>query len=267
MKLSKTKIKEKSSTEETKEKIKSIDKVGNVIFIAIFIIITFAVGSVAFQIFSGTTPSMFGYRMHYILTESMTPTLQVDDVIISKVVGERVEINELQVGDIITFIGEYGDIKGVTVTHRIVKAPYFSESLQKQVVLTKGDKEGAKIDDPVPVENIMGVMAVNAKLLGSIYQFVTSTIGMILVIGIPLVVVFVILIVRLVKVILVPVKEELDKEIAMSEEEKIAEIKAKAIEELLQQQKENQEVESKIVKNENISEEKDSEETTEQEEV
>ena len=64
--------------------------------------------------------NMFGYKAYVIKTNSMEPTIKVNDVVINK----KVEQEELNVGDVITFLND-----GEVITHRITK--FFSSSRKR----------------------------------------------------------------------------------------------------------------------------------------
>lgn len=68
--------------------------------------------------------------MFTIASESMVPDYKVGDIIISK----KVDTNNLNVGDDITYVGEKGELKGLVITHRIVKK---KKGITKNTLLQK----------------------------------------------------------------------------------------------------------------------------------
>ena len=73
------------------------------------------------------TPSVFGIKTFTIVSRSMEPTLEINDVIFVK----EYDINKLQEGDIIAFVQDE-DI----ITHRIEKIEI---NEKKRLFITKGD--------------------------------------------------------------------------------------------------------------------------------
>ena len=69
----------------------------------------------AMQRFSNNEIAVGGFRVFNVATGSMVPTYKVGDVIIVK----EVDINELEKGDVVTYLGKESDFAGRVVTHRI----------------------------------------------------------------------------------------------------------------------------------------------------
>ena len=69
------------------------------------------------QKFSNNKINIGGYYMFTIVSESMAPDYKVGDIIISK----KVDAKSLNVGDDITYLGERQELRGIVVTHRIIK--------------------------------------------------------------------------------------------------------------------------------------------------
>ena len=95
--------------------------------------------------------------MFTIASESMVPNYKVGDIIISK----KVDTNNLNVGDDITYVGEKGELKGLVITHRIVKK---EERDNKEYFTTKGIAN--QIADPeIQISNIYGKVIYKTKIL------------------------------------------------------------------------------------------------------
>lgn len=87
-------------------------------------------------------PSVFGYSMYVVATGSMSGALEVNDVII----GKKVDVSTIIVGDIITYIGseEQGaSYKNRSITHRVIEKRQVGETYY---FVTKGDAN----NDPDP---------------------------------------------------------------------------------------------------------------------
>lgn len=103
--------------------------------------------------FDGLLIKIYGFSVAVVSSGSMTPELQVGDVIIMK------EFESYDVGDIVTFNSnnEY------LVTHRIIER-------NGDNFVTKGDSNNTKDVDTVSKENIEGKVILNSKLLGWLYK-------------------------------------------------------------------------------------------------
>ena len=157
------------------KKILSI--LGKVICVSLVIMMVF----VLISRFSGKNPNLFGYKFYVIATDSMTPSLEVGDVIISKNVKD---FSKLEIDDVITYNCEKGKLAGMSITHRIVE---ISEENGKFSFRTQGTKEGATVDEyAVEEHQIDGVMVSKLPLIGKLIGFITKPVVFFLMIIIPL---------------------------------------------------------------------------------
>ena len=160
------------------EKFKKILKVvswGLTIFVVVLMICVFV------SRLSGKTPKVFGYSIYRIGSDSMTPSLQVGDIILSKKVKD---FSDLELDDVITYNGEKGDFAGKSITHRIVD---IIEDEGTYSFKTQGTKEGASIDKyPVEEHQIEGKMVCKIPLLGDIVELLSNKIVFLLVVVTPL---------------------------------------------------------------------------------
>ncbi len=90
------------------------------------------------------TPSFLGFKTFTIITGSMSPNIEVDDIVITKEVGAR----ELKRNDIISFRNGEN-----TVTHRIVD---IQESENGRIFTTKGDGNDVSDLERVRYDQIEG---------------------------------------------------------------------------------------------------------------
>lgn len=161
--------------EKAKKGLKIVKTVLNVI-IGIFILMFLLV--VCLQRFSNNRLSFFDYRMFTVLTGSMEPKYNVGDVLISK----DVPIDELKVGDAISYIGKSGDVKDKVVTHEIIEIETTEDG--KKVFHTQGIAN--IIEDPLVYEDqIYGKIVSKAKLLSFISKSIRTPIGLVIIIIIP----------------------------------------------------------------------------------
>ena len=98
------------------------------------------------NVFSFFNISFLGYRTFYVATGSMSPSLEVNDLILIK------KTNKLNVGDVITY--EDGNSY---VTHRIVL-------IEDNDIITKGDSNNTN-DKPISKDKVVGKMVYKFKLL------------------------------------------------------------------------------------------------------
>ncbi len=140
-----------------------------VVFVTVILVITKI---------AGERPTLFGFNFYYIATGSMEPELKIGDVILSR----EADIDGLEKGDIITFLGKEGELEGKTVTHRIEN---IYEENGSRVFVTKGDANTVT-DKPVHENEVMSEMAFKVPLLGSVIKVINTPIGFIFLIVAPL---------------------------------------------------------------------------------
>lgn len=188
-------------------------------FIIIFILFLTVIYVFIFSI-NNKDVSLFGYKFYIIKTNSMAPTLNVNDVIISK----EVDYEKLDKNTIITF-DFYAELN-MPNTHRIVGYYYkfFDNDTVKydstfdyetielfekenpnfEVVgyRTKGDNIECDIDlEPVFFKDIKGVYIKKSKLLSTALSVITNFYGFLLFIFIPLISLLILQIISLLKML------------------------------------------------------------------
>lgn len=122
---------------------------------------------------SGEAPNVFGYQVFRVSSGSMEPKLMIGDVIIVK----DVEPEKIEVGDIVTYKGEVGDLDDKFITHQIIATPeYVDGEYQFQ---TQGTAQGT-IADPIWYEDqLIGVYVCKVPYIDSIYNFFLQPYGLI----------------------------------------------------------------------------------------
>lgn len=188
-------------------------------FIIIFILFLTVIYVFIFSI-NNKDVSLFGYKFYIIKTNSMAPTLNVNDVIISK----EVDYEKLDKNTIITF--DFHAELNVANTHRIVG--YYYKFIDNDTVKydstfdydtlelfekenpnfevvgyrTKGDNIECDIDlEPVFFKDIKGVYIKKSKLLSTIISVITNFYGFLLFIFIPLISLLILQIISLLKML------------------------------------------------------------------
>lgn len=132
-------------------------------------------------------PSIFNIVPSVVLTNSMSPTINPGDLIITK----KYNNSELNVGDIVTFYGKVNNEKAL-ITHRIVK-------INEEEVITRGDNHDVSVDNdnPIGYDNIVSVYSFRIPKVGYLINFIKSPLGFILLVIVPLILYISLLIVKL----------------------------------------------------------------------
>jgi len=159
------------SINKRKENAKIAKKVIEVIVvILIYNIILIAISSENVSIIN-----MFGYKSYIIKTNSMEPTISINDVIIAK----KVEKEKITVGDVITFLQD-----GEVITHRITKIAENGE------YTTKGDNNNIEDIFKTTYENIEGKHIVTIPYLGKLVQILDNKIVFLIITLVALIFIF-----------------------------------------------------------------------------
>ena len=117
------------------------------------------------------TPLLNAY---VIVTESMVPTIKVNDAIIIS----RVKNNSVKIGDVITFSSNDRYFDGLTVTHSVV-GKELNES-GNYTYRTKGDNNLVADTSLVNGNKIHGKVLFKIPKIGYVYNFISSPGGFIL---------------------------------------------------------------------------------------
>ena len=172
--------------------------------------------------------NLFGYIPLTVESDSMKPTFEQGDLIICKEIDN---LDTLQIGDVITF-WTIIDGRKVKNTHRITQINEFEST---KSFITRGD--GNLIDDEMPAYagDLIGKWTdVRISNLGTVMNFLRTKTGFFVCILIPMAIFFLFELYKFI-VVLIEVKRppvpEIDEE----------EIKRRAIEEYLAEQKQNAE--------------------------
>lgn len=117
--------------------------------------------------------------LYTIISPSMTPNINVWDVIVAKKVNSP---NEIKVGDVITFISTSSISRGMTITHRVVAITSDENGIAYQ---TKGDNNLSPDSAPAKYDNVIGKVIFRIPQLGRIQDFLASKGGWLIAIVIP----------------------------------------------------------------------------------
>ena len=152
-----------------KEKVIKI--LGNIVFYGLLLIF---ISTSAFMLKlkeSGTQPSIFGNKFFIVLTGSMSPTIEVGDLIVVK----DIKPEALKANDVITFASKSSD--NIT-THRVKEVLNDSGNIS---YITQGDANN--VEDPMPVESEVLLGRVNKVIpkVGAIILWIQKNIALVLI--------------------------------------------------------------------------------------
>ena len=177
-----------------KENKKDIKKIIN-IFVNVLLIVAIVLAAlstyISFVSTSGSgIPSIFGISFLSVQTDSMYPTLKPGDLIIDTTIKNNEEVEELQVGDVITFwTNEQGQL--ILNTHRITAI--YPESINGFTSFqTSGDKAGTADYNNVHAADVVGKWT-GARILGvgKMVDYLQTPTGFFLLVIVPVLIFFI----------------------------------------------------------------------------
>ncbi len=153
---------------------KMFGKVGSVLTTVLIVLEIIVIVFIVFSKMSGSIPTVFGYQLYVIVSPSMEPDIKVGDIIISK----EYDGGELEIGNVITYLGKTGDFSGKMITHEVIR-------INGDEIITKGI--AATTEDPaINREDVRAVMQYKTVVISAVYRVVTSTVGFICFVILPL---------------------------------------------------------------------------------
>ena len=120
------------------------------------------------------------FNAYVVLSGSMLPEIKIKDIVVTK----KIAAEELEVGDIITFIAPDSRYGGISITHRILDK-YYDESIGSYTYRTKGDANNVADSSLVPNSNVLGKVILKIPKLGYLQDLLSSKGGLIFVVLIP----------------------------------------------------------------------------------
>lgn len=140
---------------------------GNLLF-TIFVVIMSALILITAQArFTGQEPELFGVKLYIVDSQSMSPSIKLDSMIVVK----GLEPADIREEDIITY---YSNDNSTRVTHRVVEVKDRGKSL-----ITKGDANNTNDPRPIDGDRVIGKVIFIIPLIGRVFRFLSTTEGII----------------------------------------------------------------------------------------
>lgn len=231
-------------------KAKKIYNVVTTIVVAlIFVFLVAMVSVMLIQKKSGGESQVFGYYLFDVLTDSMSGTIEKGEVIVCKKVED---VNDLKVGDIITFTAPSGPLKGYNETHRIVNIVYKDDG-SIDYIETAGDKlygDSIKKDEwHLSPDNVKAVFLKKTAFIGGLRSFLSHWYGYVVLIVVPLCIVFALIVIGFVRDRVAIEGESVEKDVKISLENISDEDKKKLLESLVSSVENDAENGNKVLEN------------------
>ncbi len=129
---------------------------------------------------TGEGAFLFGYRPVFVLTGSMEPYMLTNSICLTKEVDS---MDDIAVGDVVTFHVEGQSGNDLNITHRIIE-------IKDGIINTKGDNNSVSDDLPLTIDNIEAKVVCVFNLSALIIDKWETTSGKVMVICFSLSVIF-----------------------------------------------------------------------------
>ena len=143
------------------------------VFIAVLVV---TIATVVVAKINGTNPSVLGYSIYRVSSGSMSPELEVGDVILGKAVDNPMDI---KVGDVVTYKGR-GELSGMLITHKVIVAPHEEDGILE--LQTQGIANEIP-DTPINVDRVVSVVVTKVGFLTIFYDYFFSPWGLLTVVA------------------------------------------------------------------------------------
>ncbi len=153
--------------------------VSTMVVALLFVFLVVVVAVMLIQRSGGQETSIFGYRLYDVLTDSMSGTIEPGEVIICKEVDD---VNELKVGDIITFLAPNGNYNE---THRIIEI-VLDDDGSIAYFRTQGDNSPSADNWQLNPDNIKAKYVRKSLFIGGLRGFLSQWYGYVVLIVIPM---------------------------------------------------------------------------------
>ena len=115
--------------------------------------------------------SLGGHSFFKVVTGSMSPEIEVGELIRT----EKVRIEQIEIGDIVSFISVSPRTKGLIITHRVIDIETGDDG--EIMLVTKGDANLPVDTEPVTESNYIGMVVWSSggrNLMEAIHSFLTN---------------------------------------------------------------------------------------------
>ncbi|MDR1805997.1 MAG: signal peptidase I [Clostridium sp.] len=126
-------------------------------------------------------PTFAGYAPLIVKSGSMSPAIEVDDLIFTK----TVDTSTLKVGDVIGYTVKNSSGGVTVITHKIIAIE--ESGTGETLYRTKGDANNTQDESPVYPNQVLGLYFYRIAGAGVIADFMSKPLGMVLFVAIPLV--------------------------------------------------------------------------------
>lgn len=117
------------------------------------------------------------FQAYVIISQSMEPTIHVQDAIVTK------REDNLQIGDVCTYLSKNPSYFGIMITHRIVDIK--TNDKGEKVYIFKGDNNYSADQMPVEKDQIYGKVVMKIPKIGYVQYFLSNAYGWIIAIVVP----------------------------------------------------------------------------------
>ena len=145
----------------------------------IIVIIVLYLSVIVIQKVSGNK-TVLGIRVFNVVTASMIPVYNVNDVIAVK----DINVNDLKVGDDIVYKGEKESVAGKIITHRIID---IKKENNETVITTKGVNNKIA-DPPITSSQVIGKALGKIPIITTINQIIQTQVGFFVIVFCPIVI-------------------------------------------------------------------------------
>ncbi len=213
-----------------KKRSEKIFSVATSVFLVIAILFC---GLVMFQISTAGYVTLFGCSFFRVATDSMEPELPVGSIIISK----KTDIEDIEVGDIISFKSRESYMSGQIVTHRVVDIKEIDGEI---CLVSRGDSNNSVDGYYVTSENLVGKIIYVIKQGGfitTLYSLLTNKMGFFTIVIVPVLILVTVILQEYIRKItkeIKAIKHEIDEaEQEQKEDELREELRQKLKQEIL----------------------------------
>lgn len=109
---------------------------------------------------AGKVPSVLGFSFMQVCTGSMEPEYPIGSIVVAR----KIDAENLEKGDVISFYSTNNDISGEVCTHRIVEISHTAGG--SKIFTTKGDANSDVDENPVSSLNVIGKVVINIGKAG-----------------------------------------------------------------------------------------------------